>query len=238
MQTEARFFQDSTASIFGLEDSFVLDQGTYNPPRLLPPGTGSFAISPHAASLQKEIAESVNRMLHNRGYEVVVGNPMGSSFFPMLVDIACFEPSTEQALVEEPERERLAHRLRSAFEIEPFEDGMNHPADQIIENVLRSSGSQGILDWLSAFSLDMERPNFASSVLRCLGRQAHIGTAAWRAELVRNALATDDIEIRDAAVQAAESWGGSGMVNVLRSHSEPESWLQEYILEIVDDLQG
>ena len=160
MQTEARFFQDSTASIFGLEDSFALDQsGTYNPPRLLPPGTGSFAISPHAASLEKEIAESLNRMLHNRGYEVVVGNPMGSSFFPMLVDIACFEPATEQALVESREEERLAYRLRMAFEIEPFEDGMDHPADQIIENALRSSGSQSILDWLSAFCLDTERPN-------------------------------------------------------------------------------
>ena len=136
------------------------------------------------------------------------------------------------------EKERLAYRLRSAFEVEPFGDGMDHPADQIIEDALRSSGSQGVLDWVSAFSLDRERPNFASSILRCLGHQIHIGTPAWRAQLVRNALATDDIEIRDAAVQAAESWGGREVVNVLMLHNEPESWLQEYILEIIDDLQG
>ena len=157
---------------------------------------------------------------------------------PLIEEAVCFESAIgEQVLVEESERERLAYRLRSAFGIEPFENGMDHPADQIIENALRSSGSQRILDWLGAFSLDTECPNFASSVLRCLGRQIHIGTAAWRAELVRNALATDDIEIRDAAVQAAESWGGLEVVNVLMLHSEPESWLQEYILEVIDDLQ-
>ena len=155
---------------------------------------------------------------------------------PPIEDVACFEPAAEQVLVEEPEQERLACRLQGAFDIEPFEDGMDHPADRIIENALRSSGSQSILDWLISFSLDTERPNFASSVLRCLGRQTHIGTAAWRAELVRNALATDDIEIRDAAVQAAESWGGLEVVNVLMLHNEPESWLREGVATEVQNL--
>ncbi len=31
--------------------------------------------------------------------------------------------------------------------------------------------------------------------------------------------------------------GGLEVVNVLMLHSEPESWLQEYILEVIDDLQ-
>ena len=239
MQTEVRSRPYSTASIFRLEEvSFALDKsGAHASLSLLSPGNGSFATSRYAASLQKGIAESVDSMLRNPGLEGI-NNLVGSSFFPMLVDAACFEHLVrEQELVENSERKRLAYRLRSVFEIEPLEDGMDHPADQIIENALRSSENQGILDWLVAFSLDTERPNFASSVLRCLGRQTHIGTPAWRAELVRNALATNDIEIRDAAVQAAESWGGLGVVHALRSHNEPESWLQEYILEIVDDLQ-
>ena len=160
-------------------------------------------------------------------------------FFPMLVDEACFEQATtQQTFVENREQERLAIRLRAAFETEPFEDGMDHPADQIIENALRSTRDQRILDRFGAFCLDAKRPSFASSVLRCLGRQTHIGTAAWRAGLVRDALAMDDIEIRDAAVQAAESWGGPEMVDVLMSHYEPEPWLRECIPEIIDDLRG
>ena len=43
------------------------------------------------------------------------------------------------------------------------------------------------------------QPVFAASVLRCLGRQEYLGTSSWRSELVRDALALDDVEIRDAA---------------------------------------
>ena len=47
----------------------------------------------------------------------------------------------------------------------------------------------------------------------------------------------DDVEMRDAAVQAAESWGGREVVDVLMSHDEPEPWLRECIPEIIDDLR-
>ena len=132
---------------------------------------------------------------------------------------------------------KLAIWLYSAFEDEPFENGMDHPADQIIEDALRSAGDERILEQLGALCLDIERPSFASSILRCLGRQTDIGNASWRSGLVRDALATDDIEIRDAAVHAAEFWGGTEIVDALISHNEPVPWLQDYIREVVDDLE-
>ncbi|MDE2887385.1 MAG: hypothetical protein OXR72_04165 [Gemmatimonadota bacterium] len=133
-------------------------------------------------------------------------------------------------------RNKLAIWLYSAFEDEPFENGMNHPADQMIENALRSASEQRILEQFDALCLDVERPSFASSILRCLGRQTEIGNAAWRAGLVRDALATDDVEIRDAAVHAAEYWGGAEIVDTLISHSEPVPWLRDYIRDVIDDL--
>ena len=131
---------------------------------------------------------------------------------------------------------RLAISLYSAFEAEPFVDGMDHPADQIIENALRSTQDERILEQFGGLCLDIERPSFASSILRCLGRQTDIGNAAWRAGLVSDALATDNFEIRDAAVHAAESWGGAEIVETLNSHNEPELWLRDYIREVIDDL--
>ena len=53
---------------------------------------------------------------------------------------------------------------------------------------------------------------------------------------MRDALALDDVEIRDAAVQAAELWGDREILLVLKSHSEPESWLRDYIFDVIDDL--
>ncbi len=155
----------------------------------------------------------------------------------MLVDAARYEWTTVERDPHMIEKQnKLSIALYSAFEEEPFENGMDHPADQIIEDALRSSRDERILEQFSALCLDIERPNVASSILRCLGRQTDIGNAAWRAGLVRDALATADIEIRDAAVHAAESWGGAEIVDVLISHNEPEPWLRDCIPEIIDDL--
>ena len=46
----------------------------------------------------------------------------------------------------------------------------------------------------------------------------------------------DSLEIRDAAVRAAEWWGDPEMRSVLESHSERETWLEEYIADVIDDL--
>ena len=131
---------------------------------------------------------------------------------------------------------KLSILLYSAFEAEPLEDEMDHPADQIIANALPNTRDERILEQFGALCLDIERPSFASSTLRCLGRQTDIGNAAWRAGLVRNALATDDIEIRDAAVHAAEFWGGAEIVYILISHNETEPWLRNYVREVIDHL--
>ena len=132
--------------------------------------------------------------------------------------------------------EWLAVRLRATFEANPLEDGKEHPAERIIEEVLGSEENQLALGWFSTLCLDEAHPSFAASVLRCLGRQAHPGTVSWRTGLVRDALAMNDIEIRDAAVQAAELWGDQNLRSVLESHSESEPWLREYIQDVIDGL--
>ena len=137
---------------------------------------------------------------------------------------------------EDRERARFTFWLWAAFEADPFEDGMYHPAEQIIEKALQSRESQRVLEWLKDLSLDTTHPSFSAEVLRCLGRQTHPGTVAWRARLVRDGLAVDDVEMRDAAVQAAEWWGDPNMRNVLESHSEPEPWLRDHIRDVIDDL--
>ena len=142
----------------------------------------------------------------------------------------------QKDLVEDRERERLANRLWAAFDADPLEDGMSHPAEEIIGEALRSTEDKPVLDWFRTFSLDAERPSFAASVLRCLGRQTPPGTDSWRAELVRDGLSMEDIEIRDAAVQAAESWGDRSLADVMKTHRETEPWLREYIEDVISDL--
>ena len=65
-----------------------------------------------------------------------------------------------------------------------------------------------------------------------------MGTEEWRVGLVRAALGADDVEVRDAAAQAAESWGDFGMIAVLEAHAELLAWLKDYIDAVVDDMRA
>lgn len=134
------------------------------------------------------------------------------------------------------DRERLASALWASFEAEPVEDGMEHPADTIIADAHQSENGQHLLDWLESLTTDASQPSFAASLLRCMGRIDDLGTVPWRVGIVREALAINNVEIRDAAVQAAELWADVEVVDVLRSHSEPEPWLRQYILDVAHDL--
>ena len=53
---------------------------------------------------------------------------------------------------------------------------------------------------------------------------------------MRDALAIEDIQIRDAAIQAAELWGDQALSDILESHVEAEPWLRDYIVEVIQSL--
>ena len=134
------------------------------------------------------------------------------------------------------DREPLATALWASFETEPVEDGMDHTAETIIADAYRSGDSQRVLAWLKSFCINPSQPSFAASVLRCMGRINDLGTVPWRVGVIRESLAIDNVEIRDAAIQAAELWSDTAMIDVLTSHSEPQPWLRQYILDVADDL--
>ncbi len=229
----------SRTSTFDSDTFFKMDESgvAYASPHWLTEGKESFAASLDAETPQKAMADLFE--LFPEQTTVVPDSTLWVALiFPVLVDAACFEPAvSQQAPVEGREQKLLAAKLWTSFEADTLEDGMEHPAEQIIGKALRSEEELRVLEWFRAFALDAERPSFAASVLRCLGRQMHPGTDSWRVELVRDALAMDDVEIRDAAAQAAESWGGRDLIEVLTSHREPEPWLRDYIRDIIDDLR-
>ena len=138
--------------------------------------------------------------------------------------------------------QRLLHLrdlLYASFEAEPLEDGIDHPAEDIIGDAIWSTDDALVFDWLYRACLDVEHPTFSASILRCLGRQIRPGTESWRTELVREALTIDDAEIRDAALQAAEYWGGLKMRYLLEAkvQTEPLQWLRNYMHDVIEDLR-
>ena len=132
----------------------------------------------------------------------------------------------------------LRHELQADFVAEPVEGGMDHEAENTLARALAGDHQDDALEWIREFCTDAKRPAFAASVLNCLGNLEFPGSAEWRETLVRDALATGNTQVKDAAVQAVEKWGESALVDVLRTHQENVPWLHEYILGVIDDLGG
>lgn len=80
---------------------------------------------------------------------------------------------------------------------------MDHPAESVIVAAVDSEDPDAVLRWIRSFCLDSSNPAFTAAVFVCVARQPGVGTARWREELVRGGLAVDEVEVRDAAMQAA-----------------------------------
>ncbi len=188
---------------------------------------GSLAVSMVQAHLQESLFEFARLLIVGPSHAALADSRLSESLFPAVIDKACFER-------EHRERWQLENGLRMAFDEAPVEDGIDHAAERIIEEALRCVDEKRALCWLGELALDAEHPTLAASVLRCLGR-CQPGTAVWRAGVVRAALAIDDVEVRDAAAQAAESWREPETRAALQSHAEAVPWLRAYIENIVED---
>ena len=134
------------------------------------------------------------------------------------------------------EKTLLFHELHADFVAEPVETGMAHEAERTLSRALSNDSNKHPLDWLLEFCTDVDRPSFASSILRCLANLDSPGTPNWRVNLVRDALHTGNVDIKEAAVRAVEHWGDSELVKVLSSHQEDVPWLRDYIEGVIDDL--
>ena len=208
----------------------------FRPPSVVSHGRQALAASSTGMKLQEllcnlEIAFSSS--IESRSHI----NPIRGQFlFPTLLPVN--GPSVDDPAGQIQRREELGAKLWAIFQANPVEDGIDHPGEVVIREALQSMDGYPVLEWLKMFSADTANPHFAASVLRCLGRQQRLGTASWRIEVIREALSTDAVDLRDAAAQAAESWGGLEMRDVLQEHTDPVPWLQKYILDILNDIQS
>lgn len=148
-----------------------------------------------------------------------------------------------QEIISFPNKKQKADfkfRLLASFESEPLEDGMDHPAEEIISDALKSAEQKIYLDWLRELALDTTNPSLADSVLVCLARQSSPGTSFWRVDLIDKALSSTDVRVRDAAVEASESWADLDVIPVLNKYHETEhvGWLRDYMQTVVNYIEA
>lgn len=144
-------------------------------------------------------------------------------------------PGTERPRTQGEFSQELIHLL----DMEPIEDGCSHPGEMLINRTLAKQGTASA-QWIQAIYHENlnRRPSIAAGILRCLGRLSRNVTHPWGVSLAISGLSNSDIEIRDAAVRALETWGGPESLEALERHlgNESVAWLADYTRRVIADL--
>lgn len=136
-------------------------------------------------------------------------------------------------------QESFTQKLILSFEREVLEDGLLHPAEFIIEDVLKVY-KHSAPEWINDLYTQYISINstISANILLTISRLKVDMVVPWGYKIVDQALKEQDIEIREAAVRAVESWGGEKGLQLLKSYvdSEPIKWLADYTKKIIKEL--
>jgi phosphatidylethanolamine/phosphatidyl-N-methylethanolamine N-methyltransferase len=146
-------------------------------------------------------------------------------------------PAGKEERVAAPDDFRVHLRdLYQALQQEPVLDGLDHPGVAILIEAFEDDPDVAAR-WMLNQLADPAGPAMVSDILRLLCRFKP-QTSAWRRNVVAAALRSTSVELRDAAIQAVESWGDPELVALLSAHADVAPWLDDYATQVVKDLAG
>lgn len=125
-------------------------------------------------------------------------------------------------------------QARESLRQEPVLDGIDHRGEAVLRDAFARNPAAA-RRWVVALACDPSQPSFTADVLRLLCRIRPV-SADWRCTIVEAALRSPFAEVRDAAIQAVESWADPELVPALRSHSESDRFLADYAAQVLRDL--
>ncbi len=121
--------------------------------------------------------------------------------------------------------------ISAMIDDEPVDDGYTHPAESILTGHIDRFGAFGLIEHV----LTTASPIRSADFIRLLGRIPEVEIELRRA-IVERGLASPHVVVRDAALQAAETWEDASLVVLLREHRDSVPWLTQYAEKIVRGL--
>jgi hypothetical protein len=120
--------------------------------------------------------------------------------------------------------------LDKYFEKIIFEDGANHPVEQILNIFL--SNKENAHEWIDLIIRDHSYYN-RYELLRCVGRLPYELVKDWAIPLVKDVLKWSDKTMRDAAICNLEVWDTPECMEILENHHDSDSLLADYVINIL-----
>jgi hypothetical protein len=136
-------------------------------------------------------------------------------------------------------QENFRSELMGALRTEHIEDGMPHPSETILQDAFERNPETAI-QWIQSFFTNSyyKRPAMASAILRLIGRLQYSLVGFTGMLIAVTGLTHQEVNVRDSAVRALESWGGPSSRIALENHvgKEPVPRLARYIKQVIKDL--
>lgn len=125
-------------------------------------------------------------------------------------------------------------KLLSTLRDREVMDGEIHPGENILDEIVRIIPvTDQTKELLALFQFITDRV----SLVKLLGRCTHL-TINTQKELLTEWL-QDVIIIRDAGMQAAETWDPSStLIDILEKHKEPVAWLADYKEKVISSMKA
>jgi hypothetical protein len=122
--------------------------------------------------------------------------------------------------------------INALIDDDSVNDGYTHPAESMLDEHIEQFGAAGLIE----HAFITASPIRAADLIRLLGRIPEI-EVELRRMVVERGLASPHVVVRDAALQAAETWEDDSLVILLRDHRDVIPWLNEYVEKIVRGLR-
>jgi len=130
----------------------------------------------------------------------------------------------------------VAERLIESFADEDVEDGLTHPAEELLREGLRAD-FESLTSWIEDLLRGRGDSALVAPIVKCLGRLSPGEVSSWGLRIMSESLRHRDIEVRDAAIHALALWSTPEALDVLRRHRDPVPWLEEYVALILKEAE-
>jgi hypothetical protein len=118
-----------------------------------------------------------------------------------------------------------------------FEYGYESKADLFIENLMKKNNII-TKTWLNDIFLDyFHIPKIIIGVLQVLSHIDYYDVIPQGPTIAVAALTHKNAEVRETGVRCFENWAAEESLSVLQNLRDSEDWLQDYINQVIEDLQ-
>ena len=120
---------------------------------------------------------------------------------------------------------------------EEFEYGLDTKADILVRKKMEQN-SLATKEWLNTIFIEsLTNTGILLGVLIIVSRFDYSMIYPEGQIMATAALSHKDPEIQECGVRAFENWGNRNSLKILKNLKVPTEWLQEYINEVIDDLE-